>query len=72
MTKLLEKAFKQAGQLPESEQNAVAAWLLEELASEGRWQSLFTATQRELAAAAAKAKAESRRGRTRELDPAAL
>ena len=36
MTKLLEQAFKQVAALPESEQDAVAAIVMEELASEQR------------------------------------
>jgi len=31
MTRLLEKAFKEAAMLPEVEQNALAKWVLEEL-----------------------------------------
>jgi len=34
MTKLLEKAFKEASKLPVVDQNAIAKWLLEELESE--------------------------------------
>ena len=34
MTKLLEKAFKKAPQLPAIEQNSFARWVLEELEAE--------------------------------------
>ena len=34
MTRLLEKAFKEASKLPVVNQNALAKWLLEELESE--------------------------------------
>lgn len=34
MTKLLEKAFKEAANLSELEQNALARWLLEEIITE--------------------------------------
>ena len=34
MTKLLEKAFKAASKLPDTEQNIMAKWLLEELEAE--------------------------------------
>jgi hypothetical protein len=37
MTEQLEKAFAEAAKLSDEEQDAIAAWLLEELASEGRW-----------------------------------
>ena len=41
MHKLLEKAFVEVSQLPEAEQDEFAAWILEELASERRWQAAF-------------------------------
>jgi len=41
MTKLLKKAFDEASKLPEKEQDALARILLEELASERRWDALF-------------------------------
>lgn len=37
MTKLLEKALQEVAELPASEQDAVVAIVLEELASEQRW-----------------------------------
>jgi hypothetical protein len=40
-TKLLERAFTEASKLPEQEQDAFAAWILEELASEQRWEKAF-------------------------------
>ena len=44
MTQLLEKAFQQASTLPATEQDSIAAWLIEELASEQRWDQAFTAS----------------------------
>ena len=41
MVNLLEKAFAEASKLSEEEQEALAAWILEELASEGRWTEAF-------------------------------
>ncbi len=41
MTKLLERAFKEASKLPEIEQNALAKWVIEELKSEDRWEKVF-------------------------------
>ena len=35
MTRLLEKAFKEAARLPEVEQNALAKWVMEEIEAEG-------------------------------------
>ena len=45
MTKLLEKAFKQAARLPETEQNALAKWVLEELDAEKKWETTFAASE---------------------------
>jgi hypothetical protein len=45
MTKLLERAFKEAGKLPEIEQNALAKWVLEELESERKWEKAFAGSE---------------------------
>ena len=42
MGKLLERAIAEAHKLPESEQEAVGAWLLAEIESERRWDELFS------------------------------
>jgi hypothetical protein len=68
MTKLLKRALELAAQLPEAEQDALAAILLEELAAEERWAKLFADTADELAALANEALAEHRRGETVELN----
>ena len=67
MTKLLEKALGEVAKLPESEQDAVAAMLLEELASEQRWSESFAKSQDLLAELAEKALAEHAAGRTKPL-----
>jgi hypothetical protein len=41
MTKLLEEAFAEAAKLSTQEQDALAAVILEELASERRWDQAF-------------------------------
>lgn len=69
MTQLLEEAFARAAKLPEQEQNSVAAWLLEELASEARWDKAFAESADRLAALAEEALAEHRAGKTHLLDP---
>jgi len=69
MTKLLEKAFSEAAKLPEPEQDALAAAILEELESERRWDELFERSGDVLGELAEEALAEHRAGRTRELDP---
>ena len=72
MNKLLEEAFAQAAKLPESEQETVAAWLLEELAAERRWERSFTESADALAHMAEEALAEHRGRRTHPLDPERL
>jgi len=69
MTKLLEKAFAEAAKLPESEQDALAKAVLEELAAERHWDELFGESSEVLVELAKEALAEHRAGRTRELDP---
>lgn len=69
MTKLLERVFKEAEKLPKKEQDVLARALLDELASERRWDELFTGSQDLLEQLAAEAVEEHRAGRTKELDP---
>lgn len=45
MTKLLERAFKEASKLPEVEQNAFAKWVMEELEAEGKWERAFAGSE---------------------------
>ena len=72
MRELLEKAFTEASRLPEQEQDALAAWLLEELAAERKWQIAFAASPDALAQLAEEALVEYRTGQTRPLDPKSL
>ena len=72
MTKLLQRAFKEASKLPEGEQDALGRILLEELASERRWDELFAGSHDLLSQLADEALAEHRAGRTKELDPEKL
>lgn len=68
MTQALELAFAEAAKLPESEQDTPARWILDELASERRWDQAFAASADALGRLADEALAEHRAGRTRELD----
>lgn len=68
MTKLLEKAFEKASQLPELDQNALAKWLLEELESEQKWDRLFAKSEDLLDQLADEALEEDRQGKTKPLD----
>lgn len=72
MTKLLKKAFDEASRLPQKEQDAFARILLEELASERRWEELFAGSHDLLGQLADEALAEHHAGRTEELDPRKL
>jgi hypothetical protein len=69
MTKLLEEAFAEARKLPEAEQEALAAWILEELASERRWQASLAKSLDVLVRMGEEALEEYRQGKTEVLDP---
>ena len=69
MTQLLEKAFQQASTLPATEQDSIAAWLMEELASEQRWDNAFASSADKLASLAQEALAEYRAGKTQPIEP---
>jgi hypothetical protein len=71
MTKL-ELAFAEAAKLPEKEQEALAEWILEEIASENRWEEVFAHSTDTLAQLADEALAEHCAGKTQRLDPDAL
>ena len=68
MTQLLERAFIQASKLPEKEQDAMAVLLLEELASEQRWDAAFAASPDQLSEMARAALREFETGETRPMD----
>ncbi len=68
MTKLLEKALKEVSRLPDEEQDAVAAMILEELADEKRWSQTFAHSQDKLARLAQEALAEHEQGETQAFD----
>ncbi len=72
MTQLLEKAFAQIAQLPEMEQDTIAALILDELEDEERWNCKFAGSADVLSNLAAKALAEYREGKTLPLDPDSL
>ncbi len=72
MTELLQQAFDKASELSQAEQDSLAQWLLEGLASEARWDTLFASAPNSLAKMADEALAEHRRGETLPLDPKKL
>ena len=67
MTRLLKKAMSEIEKLTESEQDAVAALVLEELSSEQRWTELFAKSHDKLAKLADMALADHVEGRTKPL-----
>jgi hypothetical protein len=69
MTDLLEKAFSEASKLSSEEQDKFATWMLDELASEQRWESAFSTSGNALANLANEALAEHHAMRTNLLDP---
>ncbi len=64
MTQLLEKAFEQANKLPETEQNALGRWLIEEIISEKKWQKSFAESESLLGQLADEALEEYDKGET--------
>jgi hypothetical protein len=69
MTQLLERAVEKVRALPEREQDAVAALILNELEDEARWDKAFAGSHDALARLAAETAEEHEAGRTKELDP---
>ncbi len=65
MTDLLEKALTEVKKLPPSEQDALAAILLQELAAEQRWTESFEKSQDALEKLAQEALAEHRADQTK-------
>ena len=68
MTNLLKKAFKLAQRLPDKEQDALAAVIIDEMASDRRWQTAFDGSADALDRLADEALAEYRAGETLPLD----
>ena len=69
MTALLEKAMTQVKRLPDSQQNAIAALILEEMQNDIHWDDAFDKSQDLLARLASEALEEDKLGITRDLDP---
>lgn len=72
MSALMEKAIAEISVLSEREQDALAAWLLAELASERKWGELLAASEDLLSELAEEALEEHRAGKTLPLDPDTL
>lgn len=61
---LLEKAIGEVSKLPAHQQEAIASIILEEIASEKRWDNQFAGSQDALAKLADEAMAEFNEGKT--------
>ena len=72
MTNLLQKAFALARSLPDTEQDALAVLIIEEMESDRRWDELFAKSQDKLEALADEAREELARGETRPFDSSVL
>ena len=68
MTKHLAEAFAKVSKLPDDEQDALAAILLEELASERQWTEAFAKSQDVLSRLADEALIEFKEGKTKPFD----
>jgi hypothetical protein len=67
VTQLLEKALAEIHKLSESQQDALASMILEELADERLWEESFARSQDQLAKLAEKARQDIRAGRVRNI-----
>lgn len=65
MTQLLQKAIAEVQRLPESEQDALAAILLDEIEDQRRWDEAFAGSQDQLAQLAAKVREDICAGRVK-------
>lgn len=69
MTQLLDKAFTQASQLPELQQNILAKWILDELLAERKWDVLFSESEDLLSDLADEALNEYEQRKTQVMNP---
>jgi hypothetical protein len=65
MSQLLDHAFAEARKLPDAEQDAIAALILEEIEDDRRWEEALARTPGKLATLAARAEEQVRAGRCR-------
>lgn len=65
MSQLLEDAVAQARKLPDAEQDAIAAIILEEIEDDRRWEEALARSPEKLAGLASRAEEQVRAGRCR-------
>ena len=68
MTEMLEKAISEVQRLSETEQNAIAQLILEELEDERRWDAAFAKSPALLEKLLAEAEADDKAGLTQDCD----
>jgi len=67
MHQLLKKAITEVNQLPDAEQEVIAALILEELADEHRWTTAFANSQDQLSKLADRVRGDIKAGRVKEM-----
>ena len=67
MTRLLERALEEVQKLPETEQDAIAAIILDEISDEKLWDEAFARSQDQLSSMAEKVRADIRAGRVKDI-----
>lgn len=67
MTQLLEQAILKARELSESEQDTIAALMLDEIADEQRWDEAFARSRDQLARLAEKVRSDIRMGKVKDV-----
>lgn len=65
MSPLLDRAVEEARKLPEAEQEAIAALILQEIEDDRRWEASLARSPSQLAALASRAVEQVREGRCR-------
>ena len=69
MSKLLEETIAKLAELPEEDQDSIGSWLLEDMASETRWEALLSESSTALGQLADEALFEFKGGFTKEIYP---
>ena len=67
MSQLLDQMIEELQKLSASEQDAIAAFVLDEIADERRWDDAFARSQPQLVRLAEKVRADIRAGRVRDV-----
>jgi len=67
MTQLLQQALAEIEKLPDGEQDAIAARILEEIADERRWDEAFARSQDQLGRMAERVREDIRAGRVKDI-----